>query len=151
MASSSDREPRRDATSSPDAARRVANGSQSDLPGSSQRFPRSCRLTARSQFREIYAKGRRVGCPSFTFFGLPNSVGHSRIGITATRKFGSAVLRNRAKRVLRDCFRRNRSVLDPPMDLVINVHPRMRELRTEILEREFLGCFRRLTRRGSGR
>lgn len=92
-----------------------------------------------------------MGCASFTLFGLPNSVGHSRIGITATRKFGSAVLRNRAKRVLRDCFRRNRSELEPPMDLVVNVHPRMRELPTETLERELLSCFRRLTRRGSHR
>ena len=35
----------------------------------------------------------------------PNSLGHSRLGIAATRKMGGAVVRNRAKRLVRELFR----------------------------------------------
>lgn len=37
---------------------------------------------------------------------LPNDLGHPRIGFSAGRRLGSAVKRNRAKRLLRDSVRR---------------------------------------------
>lgn len=43
-----------------------------------------------------------------------------RLGITASRAFGGAVLRNRIKRRLREAFRIHRSGLAPHWDIVIN-------------------------------
>jgi ribonuclease P protein component len=43
------------------------------------------------------------------------------LGITATKKFGHAVARNRIKRVVRDIFRNSRAPADVPVDLVVNV------------------------------
>jgi ribonuclease P protein component len=42
----------------------------------------------------------------------PNTCGHDRLGIIASRRLGGAVVRNRAKRRLRELFRRR------PDDLV---------------------------------
>ena len=84
-------------------------------------------------------------------FALPNALDECRIGLTATRKFGGAVLRNRAKRRLREVFRRLRHRLDPPYDLVINVHRPIMQQSPEELERQFLGCFERLGRAQRGR
>lgn len=41
-------------------------------------------------------------------FILPNAGGVGRLGIAATRKLGGAVQRNRAKRLIREVFRRNK-------------------------------------------
>jgi ribonuclease P protein component len=74
-------------------------------------------------------------------------VGFSRIGLTASRKVGGAVLRNRVKRLLREIFRLHRQELVPPMDLVINVHRTVRGRSMQQLEQEFLNCFARLAQR----
>ncbi len=121
-----------------DVAERVASVSRSEASETDQRFPRSCRLTARRQFLEVYKCGRKARRPSFTVFGLPNDVGRCRIGLTVTRKIGGAVARNRIKRVLRDVFRRHRMELQPPMDIVINGYRSMLSLPSGQIERQFL-------------
>ena len=57
-------------------------------------------------------------------YSLPNLLGHPRLGITASRKVGAAVVRNRAKRRVRDIFRRHpaRAAL-PAVDLVVHLQP----------------------------
>ena len=110
------------------------------------RFPRSCRLTARKQFLGVYGRGRRIGSRSLTLFGLPNSLESCRLGITVTRKVGSAARRNRIKRMLREVFRRRRDELEPEMDLVVNAHPGMDERSLAEVEQEFMTTFLKLAR-----
>ena len=50
-------------------------------------------------------------------FLLANEHGVGRLGIAATRKFGGAVQRNRAKRLIREVFRRNK--IAPGFDVVV--------------------------------
>ena len=112
-----------------------------------QSFPRSCRLTARRQFLAVYETGQRVASGSFVLFGLPNDVGHCRLGITVTRKAGGAVRRNRIKRLLREVFRRNRQALSPALDLVVNARPGIESRTYAELEAEFVSRFEELRRR----
>ena len=46
-----------------------------------------------------------------------NSLRVSRLGIIATRRLGNAVRRNRAKRLVREVFRRNKTALG--LDIVV--------------------------------
>ena len=147
MASSSGRAPGEVDSSLLDAAARVASASPSEASATGQRFPRSCRLTARRQFVEVYGRGRKARRSAFTIFGLPNTVGHSRVGLTVTRRTGGAVVRNRVKRLLRDLFRRNRHGLEGSMDLVINVQPAILTMRRAQIERELFGAVAELARR----
>lgn len=82
-----------------------------------------------------------------TLFGQPNGLDRSRLGITVTRKVGTAVRRNRIKRVIREIYRRNRPVLPTGLDIVINAHPGIHEVAYRELEREFVKNARRLARR----
>jgi ribonuclease P protein component len=43
----------------------------------------------------------------------------ARLGITVTRKFGGAVSRNRAKRLIREAFRRSPELVPNGIDLVV--------------------------------
>lgn len=108
-------------------------------------FPRASRLKSRQEFLYIYAKGRRVKSTTLTMFTLPNSCGHARLGVTATRKLGGSVDRNRAKRWLRELFRRNSHAFGST-DIVINAHPRMLEHSYKEVERDFQDVIRRLRR-----
>jgi ribonuclease P protein component len=95
----------------------------------------------------VYQRGLKARRPWFTVFGIPNDVGHCRLGLTVTRRAGSAVARNRIKRVLRDVFRRHRDELPTSMDLVINGQRAILKMSAERLERELLGALAELARK----
>jgi ribonuclease P protein component len=75
------------------------------------RLASQVRLRARPQFTRVQGSGRRVGTPFMTVLALPNQLTQDRLGLIASRKLGSAVVRNRAKRRLRALFRE----LEPDM------------------------------------
>jgi ribonuclease P protein component len=49
--------------------------------------------------------------------------GSDRVGVTVSRKVGGAVLRNRLKRWIRECYRRRRLELPRGFDLVVVARP----------------------------
>ena len=51
----------------------------------------------------------------------PGRTSETRLGITASRKVGGAVERNRAKRLVREFFRLHREMLQPGSDIVVIV------------------------------
>lgn len=59
----------------------------------------------------------------------------SRLGITASRKVGNAVVRNRLKRRLREWFRANRGDLAKPVDLIVMARPEGANLSLPALDR----------------
>ncbi len=74
-----------------------------------QRFERERRLRVRRDFDRAFKAGRRLGGRLFVMIALPNGRSEHRLGIAAGRKLGSAVVRNRARRLLRESFRRLKS------------------------------------------
>ena len=78
----------------------------------SLRFPKEDRLLKRADFLRVYESGKRFEGRFMTVFILPASLDRHRVGITATKKaIGNAVMRNRAKRLLRESFRLSRAEL----------------------------------------
>jgi ribonuclease P protein component len=56
-------------------------------------------------------------------YSLPNDLGHLRLGISISRRVGTAPVRNRIKRLLREAFRSHRFEFPRGYDLVIVVRP----------------------------
>src|SRR5258708_18394183 len=81
------------------------------------RFRPAERIRRRAEYQQIYSRGVRVHSRYTTVFLLANERGVGRLGIAATRKFGGAVQRNRAKRLIREVFRRNK--IAPGFDVVV--------------------------------
>ena len=130
-----------------DAVVKVARGFRSEDPETDRRFPREYRLTTRRQFVQVYEQGRKARRGSFMIFGMPNDLEGCRIGLTVTRRTGSAVARNRIKRVLRDVFRRNRDRLPVAMDLVVNGRSAMLSMSAQRIEHDFLGAVAEIARK----
>ena len=89
-------------------------------------FPRRMRLTGKSAFTKVYDAKARSSAGPLLVYGLPNEVGHSRLGLAVPRRVGTAVKRNAIKRRLREAFRLIQHQLPglnetAGYDLVINV------------------------------
>jgi len=78
------------------------------VPVHSHSFPRSERLRRRRDFLAASQTGRKVTGRYFIVITLHRPCGGVRIGITASRKVGGAVIRNRIKRLVRECYRLNK-------------------------------------------
>jgi ribonuclease P protein component len=79
-------------------------------------------LLRRSEFEAVYRGGQRRSSPQFAIFYRANSLSRSQFGISVKKALGSAVVRNRIRRRIREILRRNRSEYPTGWDIVI--HPR---------------------------
>lgn len=61
-------------------------------------------LNQNSDFRRLYGRGRSKAHPALVSYVAKNRVGFCRIGITTSKKIGNAVVRNRARRVIRAAY-----------------------------------------------
>lgn len=71
------------------------------------------------EFSRVKAEGRRLvhGCLILNWAESKAPV--SRLGVVTSRKLGPAVARNRARRLMRECFRRHQRALKQKVDLVL--------------------------------
>ncbi len=106
-----------------------------------QTFPKEARLLSRREFRRVYDEGQRRSGRLGAVFFRPNGLPRTRLGITAPTRLGSAVLRNRIKRRLREVFRLNRGAIPAGWDIVWNPREAVAEVSFPALVREFLRMF----------
>ncbi len=66
---------------------------------------RADRLTKSVQFATVYNEGSTRADRLLVLKALPNQLEISRFGISVSKRVGSAVVRNRVKRVLREILR----------------------------------------------
>jgi len=82
-----------------------------------QAFRLADRVRRRPEFERAYNTGARIHGRFMTVFVVANGTATSRLGVSATRKLGSAVERNRAKRLVRELFRRRK--LASGVDIIV--------------------------------
>ena len=130
--------------SSASATSAKASLRQSILPDSSQSFPKSRRLLRRPDFQSAYSEGVKFPGPYFLLFvRRRDDEGSCRVGLTASRKVGNAVVRNRAKRLLREAVRRNWEAMPRCCDCVLHVRGRIGEATYAQVEAEILRTMRK--------
>ena len=88
-----------------------------------RRLSKHQRLTRRLQFERTYAQQRRFVGRFMVLWGYTGKDAALRLGVVASRRIGPAVMRNRAKRRLREAFRLNRHGFQGHMDVVLVARP----------------------------
>lgn len=71
-------------------------------------FPKTARLRKRAEFIRLSSARNKTTVRGFLVVWRENNLQTARLGVTASKKIGCAVVRNRVKRYLREFFRHNR-------------------------------------------
>ncbi len=107
----------------------------------SEALPKRRRLHARTEFQKVYAEGQRYDGRLMAAFLRKNELAEHRLGVTAsTKAVGKSVDRNRARRLLREVFRRSGAELvglRSRYDWVINAKRSLLGSDEELRFREF--------------
>ena len=89
-------------------------------------------------FRKLYAKGKSAVGPYLVVYAMRNGLKENRLGVTASTKLGHAVVRNRARRRLRECYRLHEQELKCGYDVILVARSRCVTVEFARLEKAFL-------------
>jgi ribonuclease P protein component len=108
------------------------------------RLGRASRLKHSRDFARLKTEGRRLvsGCLILNWQG-GSATASGRVGVVTSRRIGSAVIRSRARRLLREAWRRNQRGLGSAVDMVLVARPSIAGKRLADVERDFLLAVRR--------
>ena len=108
------------------------------------RFGRAAHLKRGRDFLRLRRSGERLvtGCLIANWQRLPAEAA-SRLGVITAGKIGCAVVRSRARRLLREAFRLHQHDLAAPVDLVLVARPSIAGRGFAEVERDFLSTLRK--------
>lgn len=120
-------------------------GPSSAAPRESAPFRRTVRLLLNRDFQRVFDAGRSIAGKTMVIWIAPAGAYGSRMGVVASKRtFRRAVDRNRAKRLIREAFRKERQRLLVNGDLVIVARRRILEVGGVATQAEFVKLVRAL-------
>lgn len=90
-------------------------------------FPKEARLRTPAEFARVQREGRTHDLGPLVFRlaarpTVPEGAARARLGLAVSKRVGGAVVRNRVKRRVRECFRLQQAAL-AGLDLVVTARP----------------------------
>ncbi|MEX1228992.1 MAG: ribonuclease P protein component [Planctomycetaceae bacterium] len=82
-------------------------------------FSKQQRLRSSREFDRVYGQKRRFSDQRLLIFAAANGMDHTRIGLSVSRKQGTAAKRFRIKRLLREAFRLSQHELPAGYDFIL--------------------------------
>ena len=114
--------------------------------------PGAGRIRSSRDYRRVYRRGRRLHGDIAVFHVRENDAGHPRLGLTASRRVGGAVVRNRLRRRVREHYRQQvRRDKLPAVDVVVHLKAAAAEANRRSFYRELDRLFRAAGRYGPRR
>jgi len=104
---------------------------------------RRMRLRRTSDVRRVYDEGRSWAHPLLVLVARSNGLNFSRVGVTASRRLGGAVARNRAKRLMREAARCLYSQFGVGWDVMLIARARILKVKEPQVEEALSSLLRR--------
>jgi ribonuclease P protein component len=101
------------------------------------------RISRGKEYRFIYNNGRKIIGKYMILFLSENQLTYNRFGIVTSKKTGNAVIRNRAKRQIREVIRKNLKNLQPGYDIVVVARYNIKDAIFDLIESDFLKLMRK--------
>ena len=113
-----------------------------NAPARPLRLRRTQRIQQSRDFLRAKTAGQRlaVGCLALNWMESP---GTARLGVITSKKIGSAFLRTRARRLLREAFRQHQYRLARPADIVLVARLSIVGKQFTDVERDYLSALKR--------
>jgi len=96
------------------------------------------------EFQRLYRRGESAAGAYFVLYVRRNGGNSNRLGITASKKVGGAVQRNRARRRLKELYRTNLHRLKKGYDIVIVARSSAVDIPYDALERAYFWAIRKV-------
>lgn len=94
-------------------------------------------------FSAIYRRGKSVGDRYLVLFYRPNNLTYNRTGFLASKKVGNSVKRNRAKRLMKESFRKIETYLPNGYDFIIIARNTINDKKYVEVEKSLFSAFKR--------
>lgn len=96
-----------------------------------------------SEFSKVYKRGKSFADKNIVVYYMPNQLNITRIGFSISKKVGNSVVRNRIKRLIRECFRTNFEGFDG-YDLIFVARVRSNQADYHEIKRSLKFIFRKI-------
>lgn len=112
------------------------------------KFPAYQRLKKEEDFKNLLKNGKKIR-NRFFFYFLQNDYPYHRFAVSVNRKVGNAVQRNYFKRVMKECFRLNRQLVEAEKnyDLWIIAKKRFDKTNAREIRELFIHSLKKINRR----
>ena len=95
-------------------------------------------LKKNDDFRKVYRRGKSVADKYFVMYVSENHMDINRLGISVSKKTGNSVVRHRLKRLIKESYRRNESVFNSGLDIVVVVRKAAVDIRYDTVTKALL-------------
>lgn len=99
---------------------------------------KDCKICRGKEYSYIYKYGRRIQGHYIIVFIKESQLTHYRVGIVTSKKIGNAVIRNRAKRQIREIVRKHFDHIQGCIDVVIVARFNIKDTSFELIEKDFV-------------
>jgi ribonuclease P protein component len=103
----------------------------------------SQRLQKNTDFKKVYARGKSLANYYMVLFFLKNGRTYNRVGFSASKKVGNSVVRNRARRLLKESFRHHSENIKEGYDIVFLARFNIKDATCKKVEKAMLSTLKK--------
>ncbi len=100
-------------------------------------------LRKKSDFSNIYNKGKSIGDKYVVLFYKTNNISYNRTAFLASKKVGNAVKRNRARRLMKESYRLSEIELKDGYDFIIIARTTIDKAKCKDVKKSLESAFKR--------